>query len=222
MKPTWNAISREGLKMLAVSLDTLGLYARSADDLELLCNAFRLEDDTHPQVKPVSAMKIGICRSPAWGNETVTPSLEKVWAQAQDLLRAAGAQLVEIDLSPDFDGLFDVARTVMWCEARSAFLSDYLNSPELCHDDFKEHATNGKGLTRKAQLAAYDRLSRLKPVWDEIADKYDVSLFTGGLDTMLTAHRLFSHRVRPVKHPRAGLPQDQVRLIAVELPHVAD
>lgn len=161
--------------MLAVSLDTLGLYARSADDLELLCDAFRLQDDTTPDIKPISAMKIGICKSPAWTQETVNPSLEKVWAQAQDLLKAAGAELVELDLSPDFDGLFDVARTVMWCEARSAFLSDYLNLPELCHDDFKEHATNGKGLTRKEQLAAYDRLSRLKPVWDEIADRYDVS-----------------------------------------------
>jgi Asp-tRNA(Asn)/Glu-tRNA(Gln) amidotransferase A subunit family amidase len=178
MKPTWNAISREGLKMLAVSLDTLGLYARSADDLELLCEVFRLQDDIPPKIKPISAMKIGICKSPAWNQETATHSLEKVWVQAQDLLKAAGAELVEIDLSRDFDGLFDVARTVMWCEARSAFLSDYLNTPDLCHDDFKEHATNGKGLTRKEQLAAYDRLNRLKPVWDEIANGYDVSLPT--------------------------------------------
>jgi amidase len=183
MKPTWNAISREGVKMLAVSLDTLGLHARSAEDLELLCDAFRLQDDIAPEIKPISAMKIGICKSPAWTPETVTPSLETVWAQAQDLLKAAGAELVEIDLSPDFDGLFDVARTVMWCEARSAFLSDYLHTPESCHDDFKEHATNGKGLTREEQLTAYDRLNRLKPVWDKIADGYDVGLSTGpGMD----------------------------------------
>lgn len=161
--------------MLAVSLDTLGLYGRSAEDLDLLCKAFRLEDDVQPEVKPISSMKIGICKSPAWMAQNVTPSLEKVWSQAQELLGAAGAELEEIDLSPDFDGLFDLARTVMWCEARSAFLSDYLNTPELCHNDFKEHATNGKGLTRKEQLAAYDRLGKLKPLWDEIAEKYDVS-----------------------------------------------
>lgn len=193
MKPTWNAISREGLKMLAVSLDTLGLYGRSAEDLEMLCEAFRLKDDVPPEIKPVSSMRIGICKSPAWTRETVTPSLEKVWGQAQDLLKEAGAELVEIDLSPDFDSLFDLARTVMWCEARSAFLSDYLNTPELCHADFQEHATNGKGLSRKEQLAAYDRFNRLKPVWDEIADGYDVGIFacvdtladglTGDLDT---------------------------------------
>jgi Asp-tRNA(Asn)/Glu-tRNA(Gln) amidotransferase A subunit family amidase len=176
MKPTWNAISREGLKMLAASLDTLGLYGRSADDLELLCQAFHLQDDTPPEVKPISEMRIGLCKSPAWMPETVTPSLEKVWKQAQDLLKQAGAELEVVDLSPEFDGLFDVSRTVMWCEARSAFLSDYLHTPDLCHDDFKEHATNGKGLTRSEQLAAYDRLGRLKPVWDGIADKYDVSV----------------------------------------------
>lgn len=176
MKPTWNAISREGLKMLAASLDTLGLYGRSADDLDLLCDAFKLQDDVVPETKPISSMRIGICKSPAWLPENVTPSLEKVWVQAQDLLRAAGAELVDVDLSPDFDGLFDLARTVMWCEARSAFLSDYLATPQLCADDIKEHATNGKGLTRKEQLEAYDRLGRLKPVWDKIAEGYDVSL----------------------------------------------
>jgi hypothetical protein len=58
-------------------------------------------------------------------------------------------------------------------------LSDYLHTPDLCHDDFKEHATNGKGLTREEQLTAYDRLNRLKPVWDKIADGYDVGLSTG-------------------------------------------
>lgn len=174
MKPTWNAISREGLKMLAASLDTLGLYGRSAEDLELLCNVFQIYDDAQPEIKPISAMRIGICKSPAWTPETVAPSLETVWAQAHDLLKATGAELVEVDLSPDFDGLFDLARTVMWCEARSAFLSDYLNNPESCHEDFKAHATNGKNLTRKEQLAAYDRLGRLKPVWDEIAENFDV------------------------------------------------
>ena len=44
MKPTWGAIDREGLKMLSLSLDTLGLFARSADDLDLLADVFALED----------------------------------------------------------------------------------------------------------------------------------------------------------------------------------
>lgn len=179
MKPTWNAISREGLKMLAASLDTLGLYGRSAEDLELLCQAFQLQDDVAPETKPISAMRIGVCESPTWTSGNVTPSLERVWAQAQHLLKSAGAELVELDISPEFDGLFDVCRTVMWCEARSAFLSEWINTPNLCHADFKEHATNGKGLTRKEQLAAYDRLGKLKPMWDEIAEDYDVSLDFG-------------------------------------------
>lgn len=179
MKPTWNAISREGLKMLAASLDTLGLYARSADDLDLLLQAFLLQDDEFPEIKPISAMRIGICKSPAWTSDTASPSLAKVFQQAQDLLAAAGAQIEELDLSPDFDDLFHVARTVMWCEARSAFLNDYLNTPELCHDDFKTHATNGKNLSRKEQLAAYDRLGKLKPIWDEIATGYDVGSHAG-------------------------------------------
>jgi Asp-tRNA(Asn)/Glu-tRNA(Gln) amidotransferase A subunit family amidase len=197
MKPTWNAISREGLKMLAASLDTLGLYARSAEDLQLLCDAFRLEDDVVPTEKTVKAFKIGFCKSSAWSPDNVTPSLEKVWGQAQELLVAAGAEVVELNLSPDFDGLFDVARTIMWSEARSAFLSDYLNTPDLCHDDFKEHAKNEKNLTRKEQLAAYDKLGKLKPIWDAIAEDYDVS--TNKTGRYFTDVRLFLPQVPLVK-----------------------
>lgn len=160
--------------MLAASLDTLGLYARSADDLEMLCRAFRLEDDEPPTPKPVDRLRIGVCKTSAWSVDTATPALERAWTQAQDLLKAAGADLVECELRPDFDGLFDVCRKIMWCEARSAFLNEYLSGGDLCHADFIEHATNGKNFTRKEQLEAYDRVSRLKPVWDAIAEGYDV------------------------------------------------
>ncbi|WVR06706.1 hypothetical protein IAU60_003738 [Kwoniella sp. DSM 27419] len=177
MKPTWNAISREGLKMLAASLDTLGLYARSADDLELLCDGFRIFDDEMPVSKPINAMRIAICKSPIWKDaQNVSPSLKKVWQQAVDLLTKAGADVVELELPSDFDPAFNAARTVMWIEARSAFLNDYLNTPDLCNDEFKVHVENRKGLSRKDQLDAYNLLGDLRPKFDLVAGGYDAIL----------------------------------------------
>ena len=39
------------------------------------------------------------------------------------------------------------------------------------------HVENAKGLTRKEVLEAYDGCARLRPVWDDIAGKYD-TVFT--------------------------------------------
>jgi hypothetical protein len=80
-----------------------------------------------------------------------------------------------LELPPDFDGAFDAARTIMWTEARSAFLNETLKAPDICHEDFKTHVENRKNLSRQDQLAAYDLLNRLKPSFDEIASEYDVS-----------------------------------------------
>jgi hypothetical protein len=44
------------------------------------------------------------------------------------------------------------------------------------HDKITCHVEN-KTLTRKQQLEAYDGCARLRPVWDELASKYD-AIFT--------------------------------------------
>ncbi len=66
MKPTWGAITREGLKMLSLSLDTLGLFARSAEDLDLLADVFALEDRSSFTPFTLRGARIAACRSPAW------------------------------------------------------------------------------------------------------------------------------------------------------------
>src|SRR5690606_10726183 len=40
IKPTWNLVSHEGFKVCAASFDTLGWFARSAEDLDLIAEVF--------------------------------------------------------------------------------------------------------------------------------------------------------------------------------------
>ncbi|TGO29197.1 hypothetical protein BPAE_0017g00020 [Botrytis paeoniae] len=47
MKPTYNAIPLEGQKICSISLDTLGFFSRSVEDLQLLADVFSLKD-AHP------------------------------------------------------------------------------------------------------------------------------------------------------------------------------
>jgi hypothetical protein len=45
------------------------------------------------------------------------------------------------------------------------------------HASFWGQVENASKLSRKAQLESYDGCARLRPVWDEIAGKYD-AVFT--------------------------------------------
>lgn len=55
--------------------------------------------------------------------------------------------------------------------------ADYLLAKDKMHPMLHGHVENSTNLSRKAQLEAYDGCARLRPVWDEIARKYD-AVFT--------------------------------------------
>ena len=51
---------------------------------------------------------------------------------------------------------------------------DYLIGKEKLNKSIVGHVENATKLSRKAQLESYDGCARLRPVFDEIASKYDV------------------------------------------------
>lgn len=191
LKPTWNAISREGLKMCqwyfliterghadrhidSITCDTVGLYSRSVDDLDLLCDVFRLKDDIPPPTIPleIKGAKIGFVRTHVWSK--AEPSLHKAWEDAKELLKAAGAEVEEVTLPSAFDGLPEWHRNVLHMEGQSAFLGDWLRAADKLDPWVTKHVINDSNTTRKELLDSYDNIARLRPVIDEIASKYSV------------------------------------------------
>ena len=71
VRPTWGAISREGLGQWSMTLDTCGFFTRSIDDLEILCSALNITDDIPPSLSTpfsLQGAKIGFFKSPYWPN----------------------------------------------------------------------------------------------------------------------------------------------------------
>ncbi|KAE9381858.1 amidase family protein [Stipitochalara longipes BDJ] len=179
-KPTWGAISREGLTQYSITCDTLGLYARSATDLELLSSVFQLADDTPVPTTPlsISGSKVAFVKTHVWPK--AGPGLEKAWEKAKSLLEAKGAIVEEIELPEEFSNISKWHADVLAGEGRTSFLGNYLLAKDKMHPMLHGHVENHTKLTRKAQLEAYDGCARLRPVWDEIASKYD-AVFTPGV-----------------------------------------
>ena len=174
LKPTWGAVSREGMKHYSVTLDTLTWFARSVADLGLLCDVFAVADDAPPRPVVLAGARFALCRSPAWPH--AQPGTPEALDHVADALRRAGATVEALDLPAGFDELLAAQNTIMLGEGRAAFLDLARREPHRAHDDFLARAANRGGITRAALLAAYDLAGRLRPRFDALAAGYHAVL----------------------------------------------
>ncbi|KAK4700474.1 hypothetical protein P7C70_g5772, partial [Phenoliferia sp. Uapishka_3] len=164
LKPTWNAISREGLK--------IWLYARSVADLELLAKVFRLEDDVTPSPEPFSlkGAKFGFTKTSVWPK--AEEPVREAFTLAKKLLEAKGAIVEDVELPEEFTILQEKYRHILAGEGRAAFLGDYLGNKDLLDPLILDHVENHSKMSRADQVDAYDFIAALRPVIDKIAGKY--------------------------------------------------
>ncbi|KAI1384300.1 glutamyl-tRNA amidotransferase subunit A [Hypoxylon trugodes] len=180
-KPTWNAISREGLKVYSLILDTIGFFARSAEDLQLLSDIFLLEDDVPPPTNfSVKGAKFAVLKTMVW--PSAGPGTIAALEAGARILKEHGAHVEEIELPPSFDKMPEWRHIVMQTEARPSFLAEYRVAKDKLAPFLVDHVENGQKISRAAQLEALDGIARLRPEIDEIAGRYDAILTPSVVD----------------------------------------
>jgi Asp-tRNA(Asn)/Glu-tRNA(Gln) amidotransferase A subunit family amidase len=184
-----------------MTCDTLGLYARSVDDLELLASVFKMTDDEPIPPTPFSlkGAKVAFCKSPVWSK--AGSGTQAAFEKAQKLLKKSGATVEELELPEEFNKIKEWHANVLAGEGRSSFLgrkswlmphhylgwsdkkcAEYFIGKEKMNKNIVGHVENTTKLSRKAQLESYDECARLRPVWDEIASKYDAVITPSVVD----------------------------------------
>jgi Asp-tRNA(Asn)/Glu-tRNA(Gln) amidotransferase A subunit family amidase len=105
-----------------MTCDTLGLYARSVEDLELLAKVFQLADDEPIPATSFSLQgaKVAFCKSPVW--EKAGPGTQKAFEKAQELLKKSGATVEDLELPADFTKIQEWHANVLAGEGRTSFL----------------------------------------------------------------------------------------------------
>lgn len=117
-KPTWGAISREGLAQYSITCDTAGFLARNVDDFKLLAKVYDFEDIPSNKF----GAKIGFLKTHIWDLAPAGPGLQGAWAKAKDLLSQHGVTVEEIEWpDADFEKLTKWHSVIMNGEGRSAF-----------------------------------------------------------------------------------------------------
>ena len=170
MKPSWGRISHEGCKRFAPTLDTLGWFARSADDLALLLEAF------DPTPKPIAAapnvktLRIGLCRTPIWSSADA--ATRDAFFSAETALRASGASIEPLNLDELLAPLPALQRRVMRAEGHVSF------QPErgLLDGEMAAMADGVDVVSQAERLADLDAAALARPVFDKVATPYDAVL----------------------------------------------
>jgi len=125
IKPSFGAINRAGAKFLAESLDTIGVFARGAEDLPL---AMQVLTGREPASAAAHAPRIGLCRTPRWS--VADAATQANIEQAARALAKAGASVREFQMPAGSADLFDRHKVIMGYETARALGWEYLNHRE--------------------------------------------------------------------------------------------
>jgi len=114
-KPTFGTIDRGGLKLVAESLDTIGVFARTVADAALLVDAVAGRDGQVHHPGPDHVWRIGVCQPYEWSavQAEMASALESVAAR----LAAHGAQVVSVELPDAFSELGEAHAAIQGFEA---------------------------------------------------------------------------------------------------------
>jgi Asp-tRNA(Asn)/Glu-tRNA(Gln) amidotransferase A subunit family amidase len=114
-KPTYGMISRIGMKIMADSLDTMGVMARTVADCALFAGALTGRDMGDPGKATGAAPRVGLCRSPSWPG--AAPETVALMERAASALAKAGATVSERELPAPYAALEQAHPAIMNIES---------------------------------------------------------------------------------------------------------
>ncbi|KAF7917154.1 uncharacterized protein EAE98_010259 [Botrytis deweyae] len=177
MKPTYNAISLEGQKICSISLDTLGFFARSIEDLQLLADVFSLKN-THPhKIIPIREPRIAFMQTPMW--DQAGPGTINAMDTAFTILHNRGIKVDQVPLPPEYTNpkmLIENFNTIYETEAQSSFRQEYNMDKSKLHPEIRA-LVETPSCTSQQYSQALDYFTRIRKIFTSpILTQYDAIL----------------------------------------------
>lgn len=181
-KPTHGLIPRTGALQLSRTLDHVGVFARTVEDVALLAETmagFDPEDpDTRPMARPPFAAvaasqpplppRFAFVRSPVW--DRAEPATREAFAE---LVEALGDQVGEVELGGSAASAVGWQKTIMEVEMAYNLHRDYEKGGDQLSERLRHLIERGRGFTAVDYLAAVGGAGPLNEAIDSIFDEYD-------------------------------------------------
>jgi Asp-tRNA(Asn)/Glu-tRNA(Gln) amidotransferase A subunit family amidase len=192
-KPTHGLIPRHGILQLSRTLDHVGLFARTLDDIALLLEQLQGYDERDPDTRPRARIPFGevsreepplqpmfaFIKTPHW--ERADADMKEAYAELQEAL---GAQIEEVELFPSASEGWDWQRTIMEAEMSSNLEALWIAGKDKLSERLRSLMERG----RETRVIDYQRtLRRIAPTidsFDELfRERYDAILTPPALGT---------------------------------------
>jgi Asp-tRNA(Asn)/Glu-tRNA(Gln) amidotransferase A subunit family amidase len=143
-KPSFGHVTRAGVKSLSESLDTVGGFARTVDDVALLLAALT-HDRRLLELDIDSAPRIGVFRGPLWAS--VDADAQTTIESVAELLSRSGAHVSDAAFPNFFPDVLRLQQEIMAFEAFQALSHERYSSPDKISAALDELLTQGKNIT---------------------------------------------------------------------------
>ena len=173
-RPTYGDLRCVGIKEAAGSLDTLGLIARSIEDIALYRDVL-LGIDPQPVADSIKAPRVGFCRTHLWS--LVEPATQKLFEDAVQTLARAGAKVNDVDLPKDFEGIPDAHRLISGFEFSRNFTWEIEHHWDQISDTLRNgRLKDGLNCSFERYLESRSLAERCRQLFETIIEQYDVIL----------------------------------------------
>jgi Asp-tRNA(Asn)/Glu-tRNA(Gln) amidotransferase A subunit family amidase len=153
-----------GIKAYAPTLDTLGFFAREANDLALIRAAY----GHAPADPPTRAPRIGLMRTPWW--DMAEPYNRKNIEEAARTLRRAGARVREWKAPDSWANLMQAQHRIMTKEATQSYAKERARFSHLFSPIMQNAMVEGDAVNRRQYADAKKRkritLGQLNDAWE--------------------------------------------------------
>ena len=166
-KPTFNTIARAGVKPGADSLDTVGVFGRSVEDVAFFAAALTNRPDLESTLE--RAPRIGVCRTYEW--DRVQPEMRKA---LEDARRTLGAD--EFELPGRFKGLRESHTAILWYEVARNLADEFTRFPDQLDPALRQRCADGFALDPKEYVQAQQHAADCRAHFAEALRDYDVLL----------------------------------------------
>jgi Asp-tRNA(Asn)/Glu-tRNA(Gln) amidotransferase A subunit family amidase len=184
-KPSHGLIPRHGILKLSRTLDSVGFFARSLDDIALLAEQLvgydERDPDTRPRARapfvrlasedPPFAPKFALVKTPFW--DQAEPSTHEAFAEVADAL---GAECEEYELGASVREAWAWHRTIMEAEMAAQLDLEWHKGRERLSEPLREQLARGREVSALAYQQALARIPLLNAAFDELFDRFDAVL----------------------------------------------
>jgi Asp-tRNA(Asn)/Glu-tRNA(Gln) amidotransferase A subunit family amidase len=192
-KPSHGLVPRTGVLQLSRTLDHVGFFSRSVDDLALLLEVLQGHDEGDPDTQPRARIPfqrlaaeeppippvLAFIKTPHW--ERADADTKEAYGE---LLEALGDRVEEVELFPSALELWDWQRTVMSAEMAANFEREWLTGKDKLSPQLRELLERGREVRAVDYQRALRGVERVRASFDELfMERYDAIVTPPALGT---------------------------------------